>query len=277
MSFNVKKCKIMHVGHRNRHFEYSMNGERLETASEEKDLGVWVEQSLKPGKQCAAAAKAAHFALGQIQRSFHFRSKKNLIPLFKTFVRPKVEFAISAWNPWLAGDAKLLEKVQERLIRLLSDVKGNTYEERVKDAGLTTLGDRRKRGDLIETFKVLNGFSRVNKDEWFKIVPDEARPTRRTASVTDVGVEERRKNVLEQEGARLEVRRNFFNVRVPKEWNSLPDKVKESPTVNSFKNSYDRWIKTKNPNHDGSTDAVQHTEDTIPEERSVSGQFSINN
>ena len=93
MSFNVKKCKIMHVGHRNQHFEYRMGGERLEAVEEERDLGLWMDASLKPGKQCAAAAKAAHFALGQIQRSFHFRSKANLVPLYKTFVRPKVKFA----------------------------------------------------------------------------------------------------------------------------------------------------------------------------------------
>ena len=163
MTFNVKKCKIMHAGKKNKAFKYKMDGEEIMSVTEEKDLGVWVEATHKPTKQCAAAAKAAHFALGQIQRSFHFRKKENVVPLWKTFVRPKLEFAVAAWSPWQEGDIKMIEKVQERMIRMLSDVKGKTYEEKVADAGLTTLRERRVRGDAIETSKTMNGFNRVDK------------------------------------------------------------------------------------------------------------------
>ena len=106
MSFNVKKCKILHVGAKNPRHEYTMNGNKIPAADEEKDLGIWLDTSLKPTKQCAVAAKSANFALGQIQRAFHYRKKSNLIPLYKTFVRPKLEFAVSAWCPWQEGDAK---------------------------------------------------------------------------------------------------------------------------------------------------------------------------
>ena len=245
MNFNVKKCKIMHVGSRNKKHKYTMDGEELAAVTEEKDLGVWLEASHKPTKQCAAAAKAAHFALGQIQRSFHYRKKENLVPLWKTFVRPRLEFAVAAWSPWQEGDIKSLEKVQERLVRMLSDVRGSTYEERVADAGLTTLKERRVRGDAIETFKSLNGFNRVKKENWFQLTPEGARDTRRTASVTEEGVQ--KKTAIEQEQSRLEVRRNFFNVRVVKEWNRIPDEVKRQKSVNAFKTAYDRWRNPKKP------------------------------
>ena len=45
----------------------------------------------------------------------------------------------AAWCPWMEGDIKTLERVQERMIRSLSDAKGATYEEKLEDAGLTTL------------------------------------------------------------------------------------------------------------------------------------------
>ena len=240
MTFNSEKCKIMHVGHNNKKFCYVMGGQQIGESKEEKDLGVWTESSLKPGKQCAVAAKSANFTLGQIQRSFHFRSKKNLVPLYKTFVRPKMEFAVQAWSPWQEGDKKTLEKVQERFIRLLSDVRGGTYEEKVKKAGLTTLVERRERGDAIEAFKTLNGFNRVNKDDWFFIEEDETRPTRRNTTIED-GNATRRKNVLKEESARLEIRRNFYNVRAAKTWNQIPDNVREQKSVNSFKTAYDNW------------------------------------
>ena len=126
MAFNVKKCKILHVGRSNPRYKYYLNGEEVEEVKEEKDLGVFVEDTLKPTKQCTAAAKAANFTLGQIQRAFHYRKKEYLVPLYKTFVRPKLEHAVAAWSPWLESDIKSLEKIQERLIRMLSDVKGIT-------------------------------------------------------------------------------------------------------------------------------------------------------
>ena len=217
-----------------------MKGDKIEVANEEKDLGVWVDASMKPGKQCATAAKSANFALSQIQRAFHYRKKSYLVPLYKTFVRPKLEFASSAWSPWLEQDKKIMEKTQERLIRMLSDVKGNSYEEKLKDAGLTTLEKRRERGDALEAFKTINGFNHVDKNKWFKFESEEARPTRSNTTITAEGAK-RRPDVIRGESARLEVRKNFYNVRISKKWNDIPDEVKTQKSVNAFKNAYDRW------------------------------------
>ena len=52
MSFNVKKCKVMHVGHNNQKFPYTMNGEQLEVTEVEKDIGVDMSNTLKPSMQC---------------------------------------------------------------------------------------------------------------------------------------------------------------------------------------------------------------------------------
>ena len=123
---------------------------------------------------------------------------------------------------------------------MLSDVKGKTYEEKLRDAGLTKLEERRERGDAIETFKTMNGFNRVSKEKWFKLEDEEARPTRRNAEVTEEGVK-KKPHVLKMESARLEVRKNFYNVRAAKAWNEIPQTVKEQTSVNAFKNAYDRW------------------------------------
>jgi hypothetical protein len=42
MAFNVKKCKVMHVGHNNEKNVYMMNGGQLEATEEERDIGVTV-------------------------------------------------------------------------------------------------------------------------------------------------------------------------------------------------------------------------------------------
>ena len=142
-------------------------------------------------------------------------------------------------------DKKALERVQERTIRLLSDAKGKTYEEKLKDVGLTTLTEHRERGDAIETFKLLNGFNHVDKNRWFDIESEEQRPTRRNVVITEGG-ERRKMNVLKVEAARLEVRRNFFNVRAASIWNEIPEEVRVKNSVNGFKAAYDGW-KSGNP------------------------------
>ena len=137
-------------------------------------------------------------------------------------------------------DKKILEKIQERMIRMLSDAKGMTYEEKLKDVGLTSLTERRERGDAIEAFKTLNGFNRVDKNQWFDIEAECQRPTRRNLIIDEEG-ERRRENVLRVETARLEVRKNYFNVRAADVWNNVPDAVREKKTVNGFKAAYDKW------------------------------------
>ena len=225
-----------------------MNGVELKEESDEKDLGIFVEANMKPSKQCTTAAKSANFALGQIQRAFHYRKKDHLVPLYKTFVRPKLEYASSAWCPWLEKDKKQLEKVQERLVRMISDVKGASYEEKLKDAGLTTLEKRRERGDVIQAFKTIKGFSRVEKDKWFTFESESARPTRSNTRVTEEG-EKRRQYVMKTEAARLKTRKNSYRIRVAKEWNKIPEWVKEKESVNSFKNAYDKWTDHQSRTH----------------------------
>ena len=243
MQFNVGKCKVLHVGRRNREFTYTMDGVPLVAVKEEKDLGVWIQSDLKPGSQCERAAKAANATLGLITRSFHYRTKSVLVPLYKVFVRPKLEYAVSVWNPWLQKDEDVLEKIQKRLVRMLSDVRAETYEERLRLAGLTTLRERRLRGDMIETFKTMRGFNHVEREDWFNIqVDEEHRPTRTNTLIVD-GEMVRKREVMVREQAALEVRRNFFTVRVEKTWNLLPEEIKAQKTVNGFKNHYDKWRK----------------------------------
>ena len=178
-------------------------------------------------------------------RSFHHRTKDTLIPLFKTFVRPRLEFGGAVWSPWTAKDEETLEAVQRRLVRSLSDAGGGSYEEKLERAGLTSLKERRVRGDLIEAFKTLRGINNVNRHEWFDIRSSEVtRPTRANTVVVDGG-ETQRIDTLYKKPANSEVRNNFYTVRVARAWNELPEGVKGAKTTNTFKLAYDGWKKCK--------------------------------
>ena len=190
MKDELQRQKV-HFGKRNIRYVYKMNGCAIEEVKEEKDLGVWMETDMRLSKQCKMAAQSTNWALGQLSRVFHYRKVSSIVPLYKTFVRPKLEHAVAAWSPWMEGDREALEKVLRRLIRMVSDKKGDLYEEWLKSVGLTTLTERRRRGDMIKTFWTMRGFNRVDKSMWFRFHnSDNARATRSTASVTDDGQEE---------------------------------------------------------------------------------------
>ena len=84
------------------------------------------------------------------------------------------------------------------------------------------------------------GFNQVSKDNWFQLVPDDARPTRMNARV-EGGEVVKKQDVLVVERARLEIRRNFYSIRAAKAWNELPEAVKNTTSINGFKNAYDKW------------------------------------
>ncbi len=228
MQFNVKKCKVMHLGRQNPQYAYSMGGVTLTKTEEERDLGVITTSQLKPSVQCAKAARAAQLVLGQITRSFHYRSKKVFLELYKTYVRPHLEFAVQAWSPWLRADIEKLEGVQQRAIRMISGLKGSTYEEKLEELGLTTLEERRHQADMAMVYKILTRKDDVEPGTWFTPAADGARETRNAT---------RHLNVKAKHG-RLEVRKNAFSVRVSEKWNSIPPKIKKMTTLRGFKLAY---------------------------------------
>ena len=120
MSFNISKCKVMHIGNKNPNFTYEMNGHLLETVTEEKDVGVYISSSLKPSLHCKKSVEKANRALYCLKKAFHYRDKKVFIDLYKTYVRPHLEYCSPAWNPWSKADTDMIEGVHKRVLRMVS-------------------------------------------------------------------------------------------------------------------------------------------------------------
>ena len=233
MSFNVSKCKLLHIGRSNQRAEYTMDGVKLAKTEAEKDIGVKVTESLKPSVQCREAAQRANNVLGQITRAFHYRDRKTFIQLYKQYVRPHLEFSIPAWSPWLVGDKEVLEKVQERAVRMVSGLQGSTYLERLKELNLPTLETRRLHFDLIQTYKILHHKDNVEAALWFDLVDSTSqRQTRQTCDPLNI----------KKKHAATDIRRAFFSNRVVDHWNKLPSEVKAAKSVNIFKSNVKKLV-----------------------------------
>ena len=102
-----------------------------------------------------------------IRRNITYKEMSLIVPLYKAIVRPHLEYCIQAWSPYLRKDIDMLEKIQRRATKLIPGLRDLTYEERLKECGLTTLETRRSRGDQIEVFKILNGYENIDSNHFF--------------------------------------------------------------------------------------------------------------
>ena len=67
-----------------------------------------------------------------------YKEKEQIIPLYKTIVRPHLEYSIQAWRPYRKKYIDILERVQSRTTKMIQKLRNISYEMRVKECGLTT-------------------------------------------------------------------------------------------------------------------------------------------
>ena len=104
-----------------------------------------------------------------ISRTFMYNNKVTMLQLYKTLVRPKLEYCIQAWRPYLCKDIELLEKVQRRATKLMFSDKLLGYYDGLRKLGLTTLETWKLCGDIVEVFKIFKGFENVSYNTYFML------------------------------------------------------------------------------------------------------------
>ena len=152
----------MHFGFANEGMEVRLGDKVLGAQKSERDSGVIMQSDLKVDKQCSKAANEANKRLDMIHRNFKCKAKKVILPLYKSIVRPHLDYCVQAWRPHYRKDVDKLEKVQRRATRMVEGLEGYSYEDRLRILGLTTLETRFLRADLIEVFKILRGFENLD-------------------------------------------------------------------------------------------------------------------
>ena len=238
MLFNKDKCKVIHIGTNSLKFDYKLGNNSLIKADSEKDLGVYINQTLSPSTHIAESVKTANRKLGQLLRTVSYRDRIHFVKLYKQDVRVHLEYCVQVWCPWLKKDVELLEKVQKRAVRCIQGLHGS-YEEKLRQIDLPTLVDRRQRGDMIQTFKIVNQIDDVDPSTWFQFSSDSHRPMRGNAEIAEDGTV-KKKLTLKGRTCNTELRRNFFSNRVIRPWNELPETLKCVDSVNSFKCGFDK-------------------------------------
>ena len=163
--------------------------------------------------------------LGMIKRTIRFKDMR-VLSLYKSLFRPHVEYCISAWNQHYKKDQVLIEKVQRRFTKMINNIGGKTYEERLYCSKLWTLEERRNRQDLIEVFKICNGLSRLKLNELF-ILADNTR-----------GIRGHSWKLVKFRCTRYCL--SIFSNRVINRWNQLDQGAVDASSISAFKGWLDK-------------------------------------
>ena len=156
-----------------------------------------------------------------MRRNIESRSPNVLLRLYKSIVRPHLEYAVQAWAPWMKKDIELVESVQRRFTRMITGMQDLSYEERLARLRLRSLEARRRRGDAIQTLKILKRIDHVDPENFFE--------------VDTQGRSRGHQLKLRKQYCRLDVRKHFYTQRCIDTWNKLPPSAIEAATVLQFK------------------------------------------
>ncbi|XP_041474807.1 uncharacterized protein LOC121423521 [Lytechinus variegatus] len=166
---------------------YNIGSTALNVVREEKDLGIIIDDDLKFHKQVSNAVNKANRVLISIRRTFQCLDSTTIPKLFKGLVRPLLEYGNVIWSPQYIADAKAVERVQKRATKVISRIKHLPYKERLKHLKLPSLEYRRKRGDMIQVYKITHEVDRLNPDHFFQLADSTTRGHRYVTAVFKYG------------------------------------------------------------------------------------------
>ena len=136
-------------------------------------------------------------------------------------------YANAVWCPYKIGYIEVIEKVQKRVTKLVIQLKKLPYTERLKVLDLHTLKYRRIRGDMIEIFKIIH----QKYDASCSL-------TKQFNNRVDT---RGNKYKLLNTSFQYDIRKYSFKAHTINTWISLPNKIVDAESVNTFKTHLDRY------------------------------------
>ena len=160
LSFNVSKCKVLHIGSTPHTGNYALNGIQLELLDNFHNLGIQIDSKLKFHILTDTVVKKAYHVLGFIYKSFECKDSDAMVKLYKTLVPPIIKYKYNnnpLWGPFYVIDNQNIERIQQKATRIIPSISHLSYHDRFRHLNLPSLRHRQQRGDLIYLHQILKG------------------------------------------------------------------------------------------------------------------------
>ncbi|XP_072032799.1 uncharacterized protein [Amphiura filiformis] len=226
MSFNPSKCTVMEISLKRNppHRDYIFCGQVLQQPNSNPYLGVQLDNKLNWGEHVTNTVNKANRTLGFLRRNLWFCPGEVKSTAYLTLVRPVLEYAAGAWDPYRAGLIKKIESVQRKAARFCTGdyQRESSVTQMLEDLGWDTLAVRRERNRLAMFYKIQNELVGINKEAYIQ-----------TSSAAGL----RRNHHLHVEipFIKKDVYKNSFFPRTGRAWNSLTQTTISAPSLDIFK------------------------------------------
>jgi ribonucleases P/MRP protein subunit RPP40 len=218
LPLNLNKCSVVYFGVNNPRVFYNIAGHRLVSKSCERDLGVLFDEHLNFSPHIDQVVRRARRMVGLLLHTFQSRSSAVILSVYKSMIRPLLEYGSVAWNPYLIKHINQLESVQRMVTKRIAGYSSLRYEDRLTSLHLSTLSCRRQYLDLVEIYKVIHGYSFSTIQYLFLNSNTRGHSFR-----------------LREDMFRLNMRKFALFTRAVRLWNSLPSNIVAAKSFGSFK------------------------------------------
>ena len=207
--------------------ELKINNKIIPCKTNVRDLGIILTPDLKWSTQIQKVTSKSVRLIYTLLRSFQSQDPSFYVNLYKTHIRPIIEYNSTIWNPYLITEIKQLEKIQKRFTKRLckkTNTKFSDYYDRLRLLKLETLEERRLKLDLITLFKILQDHIYIDFREDFFI--------NLSTQQFNLRGHNQRLFISKFSGT---IRQNFFTNRIIPLWNNLPETIVNSTNLEIFK------------------------------------------
>jgi len=201
----------------------------LQRSNIERDLGILIDCCLNFSEHISKTTHKANSIMAVIRRTFTQLDCQCFSLLFKSLIRPHLEYGVPIWFPYKMKDIEEVEKVQKGATKQVKSLRGLPHEQGLRKLNLPTLRYRRHRGDMIEVYKILHAIYDKDISDGILHMAQDSRTRGHYLK-------------LVAQHSKIEIRRNCFAVRVVAPWNSLglPEFVVSSTNVQMFESRLDK-------------------------------------
>lgn len=228
-----KKCAILKIGKQSviNDTSFSIDNHPVQELPTFRDLGVIIANDLKWSNHISCITHKASVTSYQLRKSIKSKNIWTWIKVYKTYIRPKLEFNTPIWSPpHNKGnqDSILLESIQRKFLKFAfrkCSVPFSDYSDRLYKINLLSLLNRRIYFDLVLIFKIINNISDLLFDDYF------------ISSNTPYLLRRHNLQIKSKLNIKTSQWANSFFGRVPPLWNNLPTNLVEIKTLEVFKSN----------------------------------------
>lgn len=166
----TNKTFIIHIGKNNPKDQYKINDNIICEVQSIRDLGIIIDNKLKFTEHISKIVRNTYMRMNLLFKIIKSKSTKTWLTLYKSYIRPLLEYAPEAWNPLQISEIKKLEKCQKYFTKIMLKkcrLPNIPYENRLEYLKIPTLETRRKIFDLVLMYKIINGYTHLNTESFF--------------------------------------------------------------------------------------------------------------